>query len=167
VRTGGQKLGPLTNLLGNPVLFRCFNRLIVAMFSRLIRVRSHVSSTVGGSKRINFSFINRDGSTTAVKAPIGKTVLEAAHENGVELEGACEGSMACSTCHVILEPALFEKLEEACEREEDLLDLAPGLTDTSRLSCQIKVDDRLEGCQIMLPKTTLNFYVDGHIPKPH
>jgi ferredoxin len=114
-----------------------------------------------------FSFINRDGSKTSVSAEYGKTVLDVAHENNVELEGACEGSMACSTCHVILEPKLFDQLEEPCEREEDLLDLAPGLTDTSRLSCQIKVDERCEGTEIRLPRVTLNFYVDGHVPKPH
>ena len=137
------------------------------MFSRLIRIRTHVSTPSSSGRVVNFSFVNRDGSKRAVKASIGKSVLEVAHENGVELEGACEGSMACSTCHVILEPRLFEKLDEACEREEDLLDLAPGLTDTSRLSCQIKVDERLEGSEITLPKTTINFYVDGHVPKPH
>jgi ferredoxin len=112
-------------------------------------------------------FVNRDGSRTNVTAPYGKSLLEVAHENNVELEGACEGSLACSTCHVILKPELFDELDEPSEREEDLLDLAPGLTDTSRLSCQIKVDHRLEGAEIKLPKTTINFYVDGHIPKPH
>ena len=116
---------------------------------------------------VSFSFINRDGSKISVVGDIGKTVLEVAHDNGIELEGACEGAMACSTCHVILSDSLFGKLEEPCEREEDLLDLAPGLTNTSRLSCQIKVDSRLENAEIKLPKTTLNFYVDGHVPKPH
>ena len=102
-----------------------------------------------------------------VSGDYGKTVLEVAHEHNVELEGACEGSMACSTCHVILEPQVFQRLNEACETEEDLLDLAPGLTDTSRLSCQIKVDERIDGAEIRLPRVTLNFYVDGHVPKPH
>lgn len=123
--------------------------------------------TSSASRTAKFTFINRDGSRTQVEAKYGMSVLEVAHANNVELEGACEGSMACSTCHVILKPELFDKLEEPCEREEDLLDLAPGLTDTSRLSCQIKVDERLEGTEIHLPRVTINFYVDGHVPKPH
>ena len=119
------------------------------------------------TKTARFTFINRDGSRTPVEAKYGMSVLEVAHINNVELEGACEGSMACSTCHVILKPDLFDNLPEACEREEDLLDLAPGLTDTSRLSCQIKVDEKLERTEIQLPRVTVNFYVDGHVPKPH
>ena len=126
-----------------------------------------MSGSDGTGRKATFTFVNRDGSKTKVEGLYGRTVLEVAHENNVELEGACEGSMACSTCHVILEPELFDKLEEPCEREEDLLDLAPGLTDTSRLSCQVKVDERVEGTEIRLPKITLNFYVDGHVPKPH
>ena len=96
-----------------------------------------MSGSDGTGRKATFTFVNRDGSKTKVEGLYGRTVLEVAHENNVELEGACEGSMACSTCHVILKPELFDKLEEPCEREEDLLDLAPGLTDTSRLSCQV------------------------------
>lgn len=114
-----------------------------------------------------FAFINRDGTKTSVVGKFGQSVLEVAHENNVELEGACEGSLACSTCHIILTPELFDSLGDPSEREEDLLDLAPGLKDTSRLGCQVKVDERLEGTEIKLPKITINFYVDGHIPKPH
>ena len=119
------------------------------------------------SKTARFSFVNRDGSKTQVEGKYGQTVLEIAHENEVPLEGACEGSLACSTCHCILSPTVFKALGDPSEREEDLLDLAPGLTDTSRLSCQIKVDEKIEGAEIKLPKTTVNFYVDGHVPKPH
>jgi ferredoxin-2, mitochondrial len=119
------------------------------------------------SQNVSFSFINKNGSITGVTAPVGKTVLEVAHDNNIEIEGACEGALACSTCHVILEQAVFDKLGEPTEREDDLLDLAPGLSDTSRLSCQIKVDEGLEGTTFRLPKATLNFYVDGHVPKPH
>jgi ferredoxin len=119
------------------------------------------------TRTARITFVNRDGSKRVVLGEHGRSVLEIAHQNGIELEGACEGSMACSTCHVILQAETFAKLEEPCEREEDLLDLAPGLTDTSRLSCQIRVDERLDGCEITLPRVTVNFYVDGHIPKPH
>lgn len=129
--------------------------------------RWHVSKSDGSGRKATFWFLNRDESKTQVIAEYGKSVLEVAHENNVELEGACEGAMACSTCHVILDPKVFHKLDEPSENEEDLLDLAPGLTDTSRLSCQIKVDERIEGAEIRLPRVTINFYVDGHVPKPH
>merc|ERR1719399_2085387 len=84
------------------------------------------------------------------------------------LEGACEGSLACSTCHVIVEDkALFERIPEACEDEEDMLDLAFGLTETSRLGCQIIASEDLDGIRVALPKATRNMAVDGFVPKPH
>ena len=83
-----------------------------------------------------------------------------AHNNGIDLEGACESSLACSTCHVILDDAIYDDLEEPCEEEEDLLDLAYGLTHTSRLGCQIKVSRDMEGMEVKLPSATRNFYVD-------
>ena len=136
-------------------------------FLRIPRRLHGTASRADGGKKATFAFINRDGSQSEVTASFGKTVLEVAHENNVEIEGACEGSLACSTCHVILTPDLFDSLDEPSEREEDLLDLAPGLTDTSRLCCQLKVDKRYDGTSIRLPKATINFYVDGHVPKPH
>ena len=119
------------------------------------------------AKRVGISFKLRDGSIKKVNAPAGISILKAAHMFDVELEGACEESLACSTCHVILEDKVFSRIPSATEREEDLLDLAPALTSTSRLGCQIIVDESLEGAVFTLPKTTVNFYVDGHIPKPH
>lgn len=74
-------------------------------------------------------------SRVEVLAREGESLLEVAHNNGIELEGACESSLACSTCHVILNEEIYEALEEPCEEEEDLLDLAYGLTHTSRLGC--------------------------------
>ena len=78
-------------------------------------------------------------------------MLEVAHKNHVELEGACEGSLACSTCHVIVEPDFFERLPEPEEEEEDMLDLAFGLTATSRLGCQLRVTEELDGLRVRLP----------------
>ena len=83
-------------------------------------------------------FVSADGQTrTEVDAPLGLSVLEIAHRNKIDLEGACEGSLACSTCHVVIDPEFFGNLPEATEEEEDMLDLAFGLTHTSRLGCQI------------------------------
>lgn len=65
-----------------------------------------------------------------MEAKVGQNLLRVAQKNDVELEGACECSIACSTCHVILEPEFYDSLEEACEDEEDMLDMAFGLTET-------------------------------------
>lgn len=81
----------------------------------------------------------------------GKTLLEAAHANEVDLEGACDGSLACSTCHLILEQELYDQLPPPEEEELDMLDLAFGLTDTSRLGCQLKVGPEFEGAKFTLP----------------
>ena len=102
-------------------------------------------------------FINADGnSRLEVDAPVGLSVLEIAHRHGVDIEGACEGSMACSTCHVIVDAADCKKLEEASEDEEDMLDLAFGLTKTSRLGCQIIITEELDGLTVQLPASTRN-----------
>lgn len=102
------------------------------------------------------TFIQRDGSRREVDAPLGLSVLEIAHKHGVDIEGACEGSLACSTCHVIVDSAWFGKLSTATEDEEDMLDLAFGLTETSRLGCQIVMTPELDGLVVKLPAGTRN-----------
>lgn len=100
--------------------------------------------------------------------PLGQSLLEAAHSNEVDLEGACEGSLACSTCHVIVEDQnYYDRIPEAEDDENDMLDLAFGLTDTSRLGCQVKATKDLDGLKVRIPSATRNFAVDGHVPKPH
>ncbi len=101
-------------------------------------------------------FIERDGTRRAVEAPVGLSVLEIAHKHGIDIEGACEGSLACSTCHVIVDPEWYELLKEASEDEEDMLDLAFGLTQTSRLGCQIIMTEELDGLTVRLPQATRN-----------
>jgi len=102
------------------------------------------------------TFIERDGKRREVDAPLGLSVLEIAHKHGVDIEGACEGSLACSTCHVIVDPEWFELLKDASEDEEDMLDLAFGLTQTSRLGCQIIMTEELDGLTVRLPSSTRN-----------
>lgn len=116
---------------------------------------------------MRFFFILPDGERREVTSAIGTSLLEAAHSNGIPLEGACEASLACSTCHVILEDDVFSVLDPATEEEEDLLDLAPCLEATSRLGCQVHVTPKLEGREVRLPHSTVNFYVDGHVSEPH
>ena len=101
-------------------------------------------------------FIEQNGTRREVEAPLGLSVLEIAHRNGIDLEGACEGSLACSTCHVIVEADWYDLLKEATEDEEDMLDLAFGLTQTSRLGCQIIMCDELDGLTVKLPAATRN-----------
>jgi 2Fe-2S ferredoxin len=102
------------------------------------------------------TFINKDGTRKDVDAPVGLSVLEIAHANGIDVEGACEGSLACSTCHVVVAPEDYERLPEATEDEEDMLDLAFGLTATSRLGCQIIMSPELDGLTVTLPLETRN-----------
>ena len=101
-------------------------------------------------------FIERDGTPREVEAPLGLSVLEIAHRNKIDIEGACEGSLACSTCHVIVDPEWYDLLPDASEDEEDMLDLAFGLAKTSRLGCQIIVSEELDGLTVRLPAGTRN-----------
>ncbi|GAB3449767.1 ferredoxin family 2Fe-2S iron-sulfur cluster binding protein [Insolitispirillum peregrinum] len=102
------------------------------------------------------TFIDPNGTRHDVDAPEGLSVLEIAHQNKIGLEGACEGSLACSTCHVVIDPEWFDRLEEPSEDEEDMLDLAFGLTKTSRLGCQILMSTKLDGLVVRLPEGTRN-----------
>lgn len=105
-------------------------------------------------------FIDAKGGRHEVDAPEGLSVLEIAHRNHISLEGACEGSLACSTCHVVVAPEWYEKLKDATDDEEDMLDLAFGLTPTSRLGCQIVMKKELDGLVVTLPAATRNLMVD-------
>ncbi|KZT59253.1 ferredoxin [Calocera cornea HHB12733] len=99
-----------------------------------------------------------------VEANEGDNLLDIAHEYDIDLEGACEGSVACSTCHVILRPETYDALPEPSDEENDMLDMAFGLTDTSRLGCQVKVTRELDGLVATLPSATRNMFVDGERP---
>ncbi len=102
------------------------------------------------------TFIEADGTRREFEAVSGKSVLDVAQEHGIDLEGACEGSMACSTCHVIVDENWFEKLDPASEEEKDMLDMAFELTRTSRLGCQIQLSDTLDGLVVSLPSEHRN-----------
>ena len=112
---------------------------------------SSTSDRPGNQIMPTITFVKPDGSKLSVTAPVGTTILEIAQEHGLNLEGACEGSMACSTCHVIVDDTYFTLLDCASEDEEDILDLASGLTATSRLGCQIVVSERLDGLILYVP----------------
>jgi 2Fe-2S ferredoxin len=107
------------------------------------------------TETVKIIFITK-GEKKEFMVPLGTTVLEAAHNNDIELEGACEGSLACSTCHVIVDKDFYSKLEEPTEDEEDMLDLAFGLSPTSRLGCQIIMTKELDGLTLVVPDETRN-----------
>ncbi|CAL1413879.1 unnamed protein product [Linum trigynum] len=117
---------------------------------------------------ISVTFVDKDGEEKLIKVPVGMSMLEAAHEHDIELEGACEGSLACSTCHVIvMDVDYYNKLDDPTDEENDMLDLAFGLTETSRLGCQVIASPELDGMRLAIPSATRNFAVDGYVPKPH
>ncbi len=100
---------------------------------------------------MNVRFVARDGTIRTVVADPGDRLLDAAQADGQPLEGTCEGQLACATCHVIVDPDDFARLPPASEDEEDMLDLAPGATRTSRLACQIRLDEALDGLTVQIP----------------
>ncbi len=97
-------------------------------------------------------FLRPDGELDReVDAPPGTNLLDLAQAAGQPLEGSCEGSMACSTCHVIVAAADFERLPPASEEEDDLLDLAAHVTRTSRLACQLMLTADLDTLTVRMP----------------
>lgn len=116
---------------------------------------------------VNITYITKEGTRIPIKGKIGDNVLYLAHRHSIDMEGACEASLACTTCHVYVHDDYLSKLPEATEKEDDLLDMAPFLKENSRLGCQITLTKDLDGVEFTLPAATRNFYVDGHKPKPH
>ncbi|KAJ7956025.1 Adrenodoxin-like protein 2, mitochondrial [Quillaja saponaria] len=143
----------------------------------MIQRHRYLSTTTGNNaseegseekEMISVTFLDKDGDEKNIEVPVGMSMLEAAHENDIELEGACEGSLACSTCHVIvMDMDYYNKLEDPTDEENDMLDLAFGLTETSRLGCQVIAKPELNGIRLAIPAATRNFAVDGFVPKPH
>ena len=105
---------------------------------------------------IRVRFLTANGQEIEAMADAGQTLLDVGQAAGLPLEGTCEGQMACSTCHVILEASWFDRLPRASEDEEDMIDLAAGATRYSRLACQIVLDDTLDGLEVRLPEEARN-----------
>ena len=103
------------------------------------------------SETIGLRLRTPKGDIVEARGAIGDTLLRAAQAAGLPLEGTCEGQMACSTCHVVVDPEWFDRLEAASEEEEDMLDLAAGVRRTSRLSCKIVLDETLDGLSVDVP----------------
>ena len=104
-----------------------------------------------GTDNIGVTFIDPDGKPIAASGETGDNLLRIGQAAGLPLEGTCEGQMACSTCHVVVSPEWFDRLTEASEEEEDMLDFAAGVRRTSRLSCQIDLRPELDGLTVTVP----------------
>jgi ferredoxin len=100
---------------------------------------------------VDVVFFTADGRKVVAQAEPGTRLLEVGQAAGLPLEGTCEGQMACSTCHVVVDTEWFGKLVPASDDEEDMLDLAAGVTRTSRLSCQILLSKELNGLEVRIP----------------
>lgn len=124
--------------------------------------------------RIKVTFVDKDGDNHDFQVAEGDNLLDIAQASDLEMEGtqfsvfhgprsltiylgACGGSCACSTCHVIVEDEdMYDKIPEPDDDENDMLDLAFGLTETSRLGCQVKMKKELDGLTVRLPSMTRN-----------
>eukprot|EP00992_Anisonema_acinus_P010937 TRINITY_DN6989_c0_g1_i1.p3 TRINITY_DN6989_c0_g1~~TRINITY_DN6989_c0_g1_i1.p3 ORF type:complete len:134 (-),score=41.09 TRINITY_DN6989_c0_g1_i1:127-528(-) len=104
---------------------------------------------------ISVTFVTPKGEV-ALRGEVGKSLMEVGRDNDIDIEAACDGTCACSTCHVYVDAAQFERLPEASEDELDMLDLALDVRPTSRLSCQIKLTPETDGIVATLPSETLN-----------
>ncbi|XP_064629090.1 adrenodoxin-like protein 2, mitochondrial [Lineus longissimus] len=103
---------------------------------------------------VNIYFHNRDGNKVAAKASVGDNLLDVIIDNDIDIDGfgACEGTMACSTCHLIFKQADYDSIpDKPTDEELDMLDLAYGLTDRSRLGCQVYVRKDMEGWEVTVP----------------
>ena len=100
----------------------------------------------------NIIFVKPDGSEHMIAVDNGTTVMEAGRDANLGIEGTCGGSLSCATCHVIVDAVWFTKTGEPSEDEVDMLDLAFGLSETSRLGCQIEMSDALDGLKVAIPE---------------
>uniref|UniRef100_A0AC11DDI1 Ferredoxin 1 n=1 Tax=Ovis aries TaxID=9940 RepID=A0AC11DDI1_SHEEP len=113
----------------------------------------NITCLLRSEDKVTVNFINRDGETLTTKGKVGDSLLDVVVENNLDIDGfgACEGTLACSTCHLIFEQHIYEKLEAITDEENDMLDLAYGLTDRSRLGCQICLTKAMDNMTVRVP----------------
>ena len=130
-------------------------RKLVKPLVRRSLPRRNVSTS---GEAIKLTIVDSEKEEYEVSMRPGDFLHEAALDAGVDLECACDGEAMCSTCHCIFTEDVFSALPPASEEEEDMLDLALGLQDTSRLACQIKYQPELNNCVITLPDEVADYY---------
>ncbi|TRY97071.1 hypothetical protein DNTS_027268 [Danionella cerebrum] len=122
-----------------------------------------IASLLRAEEKVTVHFLNRDGKTITAKAPIGESLLDVVVNQELDIDGfgACEGTLACSTCHLIFEEDVYKKLGPITDEEMDMLDLAYGLTDTSRLGCQVCLRKELDGMILRVPDVIADARADS------
>ena len=126
-----------------------------AFSSSIVAKHSHIHPPKKGEE-LHITFVLKDGSQKKYEVSEGDSILDIAQANNLDMEGACGGSCACSTCHVIVDPEYYDKIPEPTDDEDDMLDLAYGLTETSRLGCCINMNKDLDNIRVALPQMTRN-----------
>lgn len=101
--------------------------------------------------QVNITFFDNEGNDRELSCTSGATILQIARQFDLPLEAECEGTLSCSTCHVVIDSEFYGKLKPASVDEGDLLDTAHNVTCTSRLGCQVHVNAELDGMKISLP----------------
>ena len=107
--------------------------------------------SLGSLKMPKIIFYKEKGMRTEIEVQPGQTLLEVAREHDIDIEGTCEGNLACATCHIIVDKDWSSKIPQATEDEREMLDLVNGLTVNSRLGCQIKVTGDINGLIVFVP----------------
>lgn len=123
----------------------------IAAFNYNGALKRTYTSTPPSSKTVSITYIEADGTSKTVDAEVGTDLMTVAHDNDIELEGACGGELACSTCHLIFDDDIYDSLPEKEDEEDDMLDLAFEVTETSRLGCQIPVQENFDGITVRIP----------------
>ncbi|GAB7342899.1 hypothetical protein MBLNU457_g1014t2 [Dothideomycetes sp. NU457] len=125
----------------------------------------HLDPPKPGQER-HVTIIDKDATKHTFTVADGDNLLDIAQANDLEMEGACGGSCACSTCHVIVaDQEMYDKMEEPDDDENDMLDLAFGLTETSRLGCQVRMSKEMDGLVVKLPSMTRNLQASDFAKK--
>lgn len=132
----------------SPILYRSFHASKPSLHGHLHKPNP--------GEELHITFITKDGQQHTFEVAEGDNLLDIAQAHDLDMEGACGGSCACSTCHVIVDPELYDEIPEPDDDENDMLDLAFGLTETSRLGCQVKMSKELDGLRVALPAMTRN-----------
>lgn len=120
-----------------------------------MRFHGHIHKPNPGEE-LHITFITKDGTASTIEVAEGDNLLDIAQAHNFDMEGACGGLCACSTCHIIVDPEFYDEIPEPSDDENDMLDLAFGLTETSRLGCQVVMTKELDGLRIALPAMTRN-----------
>ncbi|KAH8156467.1 hypothetical protein CIB48_g11781 [Xylaria polymorpha] len=130
-----------------------------------IHRHGHITPPKPGQE-LYVTFIDKEDKEHKIAVSEGDNLLDIAQANDLEMEGACGGSCACSTCHVIvLDEDYYDKMSEPEDDENDMLDLAFGLTETSRLGCQVVMTKELDGLRVKLPSMTRNLQASDFTSK--